>query len=137
MELNHLLEKEYFIASQLLTTDRFIKFCTERAIIISRDLLEQLEELQLFYPLARVSLHKYKNKVEYLDDGKRYRDLGILRNGEDWNGDTIEEYSQFWFENPMVIEWYEANLIWDPILKPFDSWNSFKDSDGRERVRSY
>ncbi len=137
MDLKQILENEYFIASQLLSTDRFLKFCTERGINISRELLEKLEELQLFYPLARVSLLKYKNKVEYIDGGKRYKDLGILKDDENWDGNTIERYSEFWFEKPMVLEWYEANLIWDPIQKPFESWNSFEDSDGRERVRNY
>ncbi len=137
MDLKHLLENEYFIASQLLPTDRFIKFCNERGINISRELLVQLEKFNLFHPVARVSLPTYKNKIEYLEDGKRYKDLGILKDGETWEGDIIKEYYQFWFEKPLVQEWYKANLIWDPILKPFESWNSFKDSDGREIVRSY
>lgn len=137
MNLKHFLENEYFIASQLLPTDRFIKFCTERGINISRGLLEQLEELQLFYPLARVSLPTYKNKVEYLDDGKRYRDLGILKDNENWQGNFIENYSDFWFEKTLALEWHEANLIFDPEQTPFESWDSFKDSSGREKVRSY
>ena len=137
MDLKQTLENEYFIASKLLPTDRFIKFCTERGINISRGLLEQLEESQLFHPLARVRLPTYKNKVEYLDNGKRYKDLGILKDGEDWKGSVIEKYSDFWFEKPMVLEWYEANIIWDPMQNLFEPWNSFKDNDGRERVRSY
>jgi hypothetical protein len=48
--------------------------------------------------------------VEYINDGKRYRDLGILKDDEDWDGSTIERYSDFWFEKPMVLEWYEANF---------------------------
>lgn len=137
MDLKNLLENEYFIASKLWPTDRFIKFCTKRGISISRELLEQLEDLNLFHPLARVSLPTYKNKVEYIDDGKRYRDLGILKDDEEWEGRTIERYSDFWFEKPMVLEWYEANLIWDPKQFPFVPWNSFKDSSGREKIRSY
>lgn len=137
MNLKHFLENEYFIASQLLPTDRFIKFCTDRGVSISRELLERLEALTLFHPVARVSLPTHKIKVEYLEDGKKYMDLGNLKEGEDWKGGTIERYSDFWFEKTLALKWHEANLIVDPKQTPIESWDSFKDSSGREKVRSY
>ncbi len=52
--LNYIIENEHFIACPLLPTDQFVKYCTDRGIKTSREQLEQLEKLSLFYPLARV-----------------------------------------------------------------------------------
>ncbi len=92
INLEYIIKNESFIVNPFLSTDRFITYCKDRGIIASREQLEQFEKLGLFYPIARVEYSKIKIKVEYINEGSAYRDLGILKEGEEWSGDTKEEY---------------------------------------------
>ena len=135
--LECLLKNEFFITCQPLSTDRFVSYCKERGIYTSRDQLEQFEKLGIFYPIARIKYPQLRIKVEYIDDGKRYRDLGVLEDGEEWSGDIRETYAHFWFEKEYALNWFNEKLLWEPSSRPFKSWKTFNDKEGYTQIESY
>lgn len=136
-DLKYIIENELFISCRFLPANRFIQYCRDRSIRTSKKQLEQFEKLRIFYPIARVQYPKIKYKVEYIDDGKRYRRLGILGDGEEWNGDIREEYAHFWFEKEYAEHWLEGGLLWKPSSRPFQPWETFIDDDGYGRIESF
>jgi hypothetical protein len=86
LTLKQLIEKEYLIVCPLLDTDRFISFCKDRSINTSKEQLKQFERLGIFFPIARIARPKIKVKIEYVNNGKEYRRLGVLNDGEEWSG---------------------------------------------------
>ena len=66
--LKYLLENEFFITCQPLSTDRFVSYCKERGIHTSKEQLEQFEKLGIFYPVAPIKYPKLRIKVEYIDE---------------------------------------------------------------------
>jgi len=135
--LQKLIEKEYFLLCSFLTTDQFISYCKDRSIDTSRDQLEQFEKLGIFFPIARIKIPKIKIKIEYTDNRTRYKDLGILNEGEEWHGDIKEEYAHFWFEKSSAGNWLKEGVLWDPRTRDFEEWNNFYDEDKCEFVVSY
>jgi len=92
--LKYIIENEHFIARPLLPTDQFVKYCSERGIKTSREQLEQLEKLGLFFPLARARHHQ-TNSWFRNDHAKILFDEGqiwdpSLREFENWNTFTDE-----------------------------------------------
>jgi len=136
IDLKTIVENEWFIVCDLLQTDRFITFCRDRGIDTSRDQLEQLEKLRLFFPLARVQFPKIIVKVEYSEDRKTYKDLGILEEDETWDGETREDYSSFHFTKKFAENWLEEGLLWEPGSRDFEPWSRFWEDEGR-KVESY
>lgn len=137
ISLHQLIEKEYFILCPFLTADQFISYCKDRSINISRQQLEQFEKLKIFTPIARVKIPKIKIKVEYIENGKKYKDLGVLKNDENWGGDLKEEYAHFWFEKSYAKNWFEENILWEPSSRDFQDWDNFYDNDKHEFIISY
>ena len=70
-------------------------------------------------------------KIQILEGGSKYRRLGVLKDGEKWSGDTIEEYSGFTFKKEYALDWLREGLLWDPSSKPFISWSTFSEKNGR------
>lgn len=136
-KLNYIIENEFFITCQLLRADDFIKYCTERDISVSNEELERFEKLGLFYPFVRVQYPKIKNKIEYVNDGKQYKYLGILKDGEEWLGDTKEEYAQFSFEKDYALSWFKDGYVWEPSSRPFQEWKTFRDDKGYRQIESF
>jgi len=136
-KINYIIENEFFITCQFLTTDGFIKYCTERNISISREELEKFEKLGLFYPFVRVQYPKIKIKVEYINDGKQYKYLGILKDGEKWQGETREEYAEFSFEKDYALSWFKDGNVWEPSTRAFLEWKAFRDGDGYRQIESF
>ncbi len=64
-DLKTIIENEWFIVCDLLPSDRFITICRDRGTETSREQLEQLEKLEVFYSVARVEFPKMTVKVEY------------------------------------------------------------------------
>ncbi len=91
----------------------------------------------VFRPIARVRFPKLKKKVEYVDNGRKYRDFGVLRDGEEWDGDVREEYGRFRFDAKTANSFLKEGLLWEPCSRPFQPWRSFKDEDGRDQAESY
>jgi len=135
--LDYIIANEMFIVCPPKSTDRFVDFCKKRGINTSRKQLEKLEKLGVLFPVARVEYPKISKKIEYIDDGTRYNDLGILLPDETWNGAIKEEYSHFWFKKDYAKEWREEGLLWDPAERSFQDWDKFKDENGRTFIESF
>lgn len=135
--LKYIIENESFIICPFLPTDQFVLYCRNRGVRTSRKQLEQFEKLGIFYPIARVRYRKIKIKIEYIDNGKRYRDLGVLKDGEEWSGDLKEEYAHFWFEKEYAKNWLEEGLLWEPSSRPFQVWETFNDENGFRQIESF
>lgn len=128
INLEYIIKNESFITNHFLSTERFISYCKDCGIIVSKEQLEQFEKLGLFYPIARVQYPKIKIKVEYINEGREYRDLGILKEGEEWSGDTKEDYFYFSFGEDSNI-WLKEGFLWDPSSRPFQKWETFFDGN--------
>ncbi len=137
ISLQQLIEKEYFILCPFLTTDQFISYCKDRSINTSRQQLEQFEKLKIFTPIARVKIPKIKIKIEYTENGTRYKDLGVLKDDEEWEGDIKEEYAHFWFEKSYAENWLEEGILWEPLSRVFQDWENFYDDDKHEFIINY
>src|SRR6266436_4116957 len=75
--LDYIINNGCFIVCSLLSTDWFIKYCDERGIKTSRKQLEQLEQLGLFRPMARVRHHQTSFWFRD-DDAKILLEEGLL-----------------------------------------------------------
>lgn len=128
INLEYIIENESFRTNPFLLTDRFISYCKDCGITTSKEQLEQFEKLGLFYPIARVQNPKIKIKVEYINEGREYRDLGILKEGEEWSGDIQEDYFYFSFGEDSNI-WLKEGFLWDPSSRPFQKWKTFFDEN--------
>jgi hypothetical protein len=118
--LHYLVEQELYVVCGLLRAADFIFYCKERDIGVSRERLEQLEKLGLLYPLARIKRPKIKIKLERGENGTR--DLGVLEEGEEWHGETTEEYARFSFKREYAESWLNEGLLWEPSSRPFEAW---------------
>lgn len=112
--LEALTEHEAYRVCRLLTMDQFIKFCSERGISIHKERLLRFEELGIFYPILRIYKPDIQIKVEYVEGGRRYRDLGQLKEGELWEGDLRDEIAQFSFASRYVQSWKAEGFVWNP-----------------------
>ncbi len=136
IDLRGIIENEWFIVCDLLPSDRFVAFCRDRGINTSRGQLEQLEKLELFNPIARVSFPKVTVKIEYSEDRRTYRYLGVLEQGEIWNGESIEDYAAFSFGKRDAEDWLKNGWLWDPEARDFEPWFGFLER-GEPKVESY
>ena len=135
--LKYIIENELVISCPFLSTDQFISYCKDRGIQTSRKQLERFEKLGIFYPIVRVRYPKIKIKIEYIDNGKRCRNLGILKDGEEWSGDIKEKYAYFEFQKEYAMGWLEEELLWEPASRPFQAWETFNDEHGYTETESF
>ena len=98
IDLSYLVENDSFIACPLLPTDSFIRYCKDRGLDISWENLEAFERMGILFPVARVRHPTLTVKIKYSEDGNSHTNLGVLEDGEQWTGDTKEEYAGFFFE---------------------------------------
>jgi len=136
-KLSYIIENEFFITCPFLNTDDFIKYCKERNIATSREQLESFEKLGIFYPFIRVQYPRFKSKIEYISDGKHYKILGRLKDGEKWSGDTKEEYAQFFFEKEYLMNWLKEGCLREPSVHPFQEWKTFRDNKGYKQIENF
>ncbi len=133
-----MIEDELFIQCPLVPADSFVSYCKERDLSIDREDLELYEKLGVFYPIARVEFPRYTEKIEYVENRTAFRSLGILREGEVWEGDTREDYGHFLWEKNLAKEFHSEGLLWAPMEREFTSWNNFYDKELMERrIESY
>jgi len=92
----------------------FVSFCRDRNINVSSERLRQLERLKLFFPVLRIYRNDTVRKIELLDEGRRYRDLGELREDEQWGGETRTELAGFDFSRHVIQSWLECGVAWFP-----------------------
>jgi hypothetical protein len=109
-----LIERQAYRVCRLLSADEFTRFCTDRGLRVDRKRLKKLERLGLFFPMLRICSPDQVHKVEYVDGGKRYRDLGPIEEGEVWTGDTRTELAGFDFNAKVIRSWREHGFAWDP-----------------------
>lgn len=83
-----MIDRESYRVCRLLTSRDFVSFCRDRNIPVQTERLRHLERLGLFFPMLRIHRIDVVHKVEFLDGGTRYRDLGQLRPDESWDGDV-------------------------------------------------
>lgn len=136
-DLKYIIENELLIICPFLSTDRFISYCKDRGIRTSRQQLEQFEKLGIFYPIARVQYPKIKIKIEYINDHRRIRDLGVLKDGEEWSGDIEEVYAHFSFEKEYAKDWLDEGFLWEPRSRPFHPWETFMDEEGDIKIENF
>ena len=137
MDLSYLVANDSFIACPLRPTDDFIRYCKERDLEISRQNLEDLERMGILFPVARVTCPTLTVKIERTEDGNGYKELGVLKDGEQWTGETKEEYAIFYFEKDYAKSFLEHGLLWWPSSRPFTPWSTRLDNEGREETISY
>jgi hypothetical protein len=111
---NFLFEHETFHVCHLLTGSDFERFCRDRNLSAPIQRLEKLERLRLLLPVLRIYRPDVVRKIELVDEGRRYRDLGGLKEGEVWTGDTQTELAQFGVDNECYASWREHGVGWDP-----------------------
>jgi phage tail protein X len=109
-----LIDREAYRVCRLMSQWEFVSFCRDRNINVSDERLRKLERLKLFYPVLRIYRIDIVHKVEFLDEGRRYRDLGELEEGESWSGDTRPEFAGFDFSRRVIQSWREHGNAWDP-----------------------
>jgi hypothetical protein len=109
-----LIEREAYRVCPLLRLDEFVRLCRDRTIVGDAGRLRKLERLHLFLPLLRICRPDQTRKVEYVDGGARYRDLGPMREGEAWDGATRNELAGFDFDADVIRSWREHGYAWDP-----------------------
>ncbi len=110
MDLSYLVANDSFIACPLRPTDDFIRYCKERDLEISRQNLEDLERMGILFPVARVTCPTLTVKIERTEDGNGYKELGVLKDGEQWTGETKEEYAIFYFEKDYAKSFLEHGV---------------------------
>jgi hypothetical protein len=137
INLDYIIENDSCVVCPLLPADSFISYCVSRGIRTSKDQLEQFEKLGVFYPIARVNYPKIKLKIEYVDGGQRIRDLGVLKDGEDWSGDTQEVCASLPFDKKDIKNWQEEGVLWDPKSRSFEDWKHFIDEEGKTKIESF
>lgn len=136
-KLEKLIRNENLIVCPLINRNTFIQYCNKRGLLLNLERLEQLEKAKLLFPVARVKHPKVKQKVEYTEEGRKYRYLGALQENEVWEGDVREEYASFWFTKVVALPWLENKLLWSPEESEFAKWNTFIDDDGERFITSY
>jgi hypothetical protein len=70
------------------------------------------------------------HKIETFDEGRRYRDLGILDEGEIWNGKTREEWGR-WRRHDAAeeVHLFDEGHLWDPGQNTFCPWSEYSDKN--------
>ena len=137
IDLSYLVENDSFIACPLLPTDNFIQYCKERGLEVSRENLEDLERMGILFPVARIRCPTLTVKIKYSEDRNSYTLLGVLEDGEQWTGDTKEEYAGFSFEKDYANSWLQQGFLWQPSSRSFTPWSTRWDDEGREETTSY
>jgi hypothetical protein len=135
--LRFLVENDLFQLCRPLSVSEFVRFCRDRDVDVNESRLESLERAGLFFPLARVRFVKLVRKIEYVDGGRAYRDLGTLEENEVWSGATREAYAHFWFRRDYALSWLDEGYLWDPATRPFEPWRTFIAADGDQAVQTY
>jgi hypothetical protein len=125
------MQQDAFAICPMLSARDFISFCKARGVSTSEDQLERFEKLGILYPLARVKRPWVTHKIEYIDEGRRYLDHGLLELGESWSGATRAGWGHWRVRDASdEVELLDEGHLWDPTQKPFQPWSTY--SDGKE-----
>ncbi len=136
--LRYLLAPDAFAICPMLTAADFVSFCKDRGIATSEDQLERFEKLGILYPIARIKWPWVTHKIETIDEGRQYRDHGILQPEESWSGETREEWGR-WSRRDVAadIELFDGGHLWDPRSVSFLPWATHEDDHGTHTETYY
>ncbi|MGL4557725.1 MAG: hypothetical protein ACRCV5_09490, partial [Afipia sp.] len=109
-----IIDREAYRVAALLSVREFVSFCRDRNMDVQPERLRHLERLGLFLPLLRIYRIDIVHKIELVDDGRRYRDLGEMREDEVWGGDVRTELAEFAFSRRIVQSWRDHGSAWNP-----------------------
>lgn len=137
IDLKKIIDHESFIQCPFLITRQFISYCKKRSVHTSEKQLELFEKLGLFFPIARVKFPKIKIKVEIDQELNQRKHLGVLEEGEEWDGDIEEKYAGFGWDRDRVLVWFNEKALWEPSSRKFQDWAKFRDKNGRSKIESY
>jgi hypothetical protein len=122
------LQQDAFAICPMLSASDFVSFCKDRGISINEEQLERFEKLGILYPIARMKRPWLTHKIEYIDEGRRYLDHGLLEEGESWSGDTSADWGHWRMRDAAdEVELLDEGHLWDPTQKPFQPWSTFRD----------
>jgi hypothetical protein len=138
LTLEQLIGHGHFFDRTFLRADAFVKYCSDRGLRVTLENLEQFERLGLFLPLIRIRWPRIKIKVAAKEDGAGHEDLGVLEDGEEWNGETREKDGGFFWWDSEAIRWLiSKELLWIPSQRRFEPWSTYRRDDGWWKVHSY
>lgn len=136
--LRYLVEHDCFAICPMLSVRDFISLCKDRGIATSEEQLERFEKLGILYPVARIKRPWVTHKIEYIDEGQRYLDHGLIGDGESWSGDRRSEWGRWRVRNgDDEVELLNEGHLWDPRQKPFAPWATHRDDHGTHTETYY
>jgi hypothetical protein len=131
-----IVDREAYRVCPLLSSDNFVSFCRARKLNVQVDRLRHFERLGLFLPILRAYRFDITLKVEFVDGGQRYRELGELKPGEAWDGDVLTELAQCDFGQEFIQSWIEHGYAWHP-RGPASPHATTIDTDARRHEAYY
>lgn len=146
--LRRFIEEEKYLLNEPLKTKDFIDYCKKRGIITNENELEFFEKEGLLYPIIRIDRPVgEEERLEFKKDDKIYwrpAHLG-LEEGEEEIRRYNEKYYSFYafdeYHNNYLLNWLDEGNLFDPSMKPFKEWASFKreelDYDSEKIVSFY
>ena len=134
--IRYLATNDLLSGCEPVTVSRFVEFCTRRGLNVDASRLERLERLRLFFPLLRVRYPKIQIKVERVDEA-HIKTLGMLKEGEQWEGELREENSRLSWRPDWIGQWIENDLAWDPRSRRFTNWSAFAPNRQSPNVESF
>ena len=137
MNLSFLIENECYRTAPLLETDQFISLCKQTGLITSREDLEFYEKQKIFFPIFRIKFPELTCKIEYTEDKKQFRYLGVLKKDEKWNGAVKKERASFSQDPASISSFLEVGLLWEPCKRKYLSWKYFRTKDWNNRYENY
>jgi hypothetical protein len=136
--LRYQLQQDAFAVCPMISAPDFVSFCKDRGINTSQEQLERFEKLGILYPIARMKRPWLTHKIEYIDEGRRYLDHGLLEEGESWPGDTRVGWGWWRMRDAAdEIELLDEEHLWDPRQKPFEPWSTFCDDEGHTHTETF
>lgn len=118
--LQYLARNDLYFVQPLIPAEQFLTFCTNREMQASVSQLERLDRSGFFRPIARFKRRRTTIKLEHTADG--LKDLGPLKNGETWAGETYERTSVYSGRDLHAL--YDQGEILEPECMPTNAWNS-------------
>jgi hypothetical protein len=137
MNLQFLIENQSYRTASLLDTSQFMDYCKKAGLNINKENLEFYEKHKIFYPFTRVKIPEVKRKIELLEEGKKFRYIGVLKKGERWKGAIRREQASFRFEPDYVDSYYTEGLLWEPRNRKHLSWKNFETKDYQKKYENY
>jgi hypothetical protein len=120
--LRYVVVNDSGVICPLLDANDFVRYCGERGLDITVDRLEAFDRLGILRPFARLRRPRIRTKVEKGVDG-RTKSLGLLAEGETWDGAIEEGHADFFFAPESALWFLDGGHLWHPATRPFEPWD--------------